>query len=1114
VVVFCQEIYSSSVWYSLQTTMAAEYFVRNQFVPNTLSIPIANERYSYVEGGSFGGIVSNFLALLQPHIYAASGGWTITDYPYASGDMRELDSFQYGVLAMLPPTSHVLGDFSEQFQAVDLLNIRFDSGSSPQWDLAAFAANRRPGDLKVKVYGHARNEDVSFNGFWSLDDVSSGINPKFDGRLRKFMEHGAAWGVVPGKNEYATEKGDEWTSVVQAGAATTAANIDLVPTTAAPSGAKGVWPDPYSHTLRHAATHGASSTSRLQQIDLGPAGYPNQPSSILTRGQGVWPGYRDSIRMVDVDGDGRGEVLFGNMDGFVHDLEIGNDANDPWRLDDQFKSQYLGRQIFASAGYGVGANTRGYFADSRGCVWRLTYNGGFRIDSTPLIQPDAYFVYDGEVPYLYVGNFDGTHGGKEILLLNRFLDWALFDEPTGQSLSNGRLQRNNHDIGPGQACQADVDGDGDLELLVPASDGHVWRVDAGRNGIGAFLGITKPEAFISTVTGGSPRSLYRIDAANFGSGSTPTHFLVFGRNDDLNDSNPSASTSVIMLYGAGTPPTLLAETPSVAGDSFTEAMSFAWIVPPSSSSNTAEFVVSGGSFLQKYTVDVSNNSFACTGTCPIVSFSDVLTNSNAITSIVAPPGSSASYIVVAVSTGRIFVLNSNLQFLRHSVREWASLPDPTIWPSNRSLAQCMTTDFVQESHGADADLYFADYGTAFREVSGDSKYRLGRIHIPIGTAAPSFVPYLSDIKNPAVTDFARGANRTLLYRDLDGDGQREPHVFAETGTAYKDPASNVVREFCTYSYAAPFNYDPYLGDPYIKRLSKGGNVFEYFDPPSGSIYPRYNYLSGFNVPRDSTPFEDFGGNDWWYPRVGANRLSGQISCYSESGLSIGYGDAMKTALIRPDSSTSTPVPHVVVGTNGGCVYAIRPGVQPNPGNACPSVLGYASTCMGSYIIGMDVGDLDGDPDQEIVVGEWMDKGTYVDWLNNNLDTNRAHLHILDPVPPGSGVGTFTQTVLTGDDLLGAGNGIGAGVTGVKIDDVNADGAPDLWCTDAIGHVYLFKHSTSTGIPWSCVYRSQDLGTCPGYYNQIYVMKDLYHKTVKLIVVSTGYVMAFNVDPNI
>jgi len=28
-------------------------------------------------------------------------------------------------------------------------------------------------------------------------------------------------------------------------------------------------------------------------------------------------------------------VIFGNLDGFVHDLEFGNDANDPFRLDDQ-----------------------------------------------------------------------------------------------------------------------------------------------------------------------------------------------------------------------------------------------------------------------------------------------------------------------------------------------------------------------------------------------------------------------------------------------------------------------------------------------------------------------------------------------------------------------------------------------------------------------------------------------------------------------------------------------------------------------------------------------------------------------------------------------------------
>ena len=100
----------------------------------------------------------------------------------------------------------------------------------------------------------------------------------------------------------------------------------------------------------------------------------------------------------------------------------------------------------------------------------------------------------------------------------------------------------------------------------------------------------------------------------------------------------------------------------------------------------------------------------------------------------------------------------------------------------------------------------------------------------------------------------------------------------------------------------------------------------------------------------------------------------------------------------------------------------------------------------------------------------------------------------------------------GDDLLRAGNGIGAGVTGVKIDDVNHDGLPDVWCTDAIGHIYLFKQ-TATGTPWHTFYRSTDLGACPGLYNQIYVMKNAQLKTTKLILVSSGYVMAFDVDPS-
>jgi hypothetical protein len=158
---------------------------------------------------------------------------------------------------------------------------------------------------------------------------------------------------------------------------------------------------------------------------------------------------------------------------------------------------------------------------------------------------------------------------------------------------------------------------------------------------------------------------------------------------------------------------------------------------------------------------------------------------------------------------------------------------------------------------------------------------------------------------------------------------------------------------------------------------------------------------------------------------------------------------------------------------------------------------------------------DGDVDDEVVAGEWIDTGTYSDWVASKAaggptDKNRAHLRILDPVVIGGLPGTFNSIDLTGDDLLGAGNGIGAGVTGIRIDDVNNDGVKEIWCTDAIGHVYLFRMTNGN---WSCFYRSTDLGACPGLYNQIYVMKNNAHKTTKLILVSSGYVMAFTVDPS-
>ena len=117
------------------------------------------------------------------------------------------------------------------------------------------------------------------------------------------------------------------------------------------------------------------------------------------------------------------------------------------------------------------------------------------------------------------------------------------------------------------------------------------------------------------------------------------------------------------------------------------------------------------------------------------------------------------------------------------------------------------------------------------------------------------------------------------------------------------------------------------------------------------------------------------------------------------------------------------------------------------------------------------------------------------------------------VGPGLGI-----QPLTGDSSFAppnGGAGIGAAVFGVKIDDVDNDGTKEIWCTDQF-HVYLFYKFASGGSSsgsWKVATRSADLGCFPGHYNNLFPYKNAAGKTVKLIVVSPGYVMEFEVDPD-
>jgi hypothetical protein len=100
-----------------------------------------------------------------------------------------------------------------------------------------------------------------------------------------------------------------------------------------------------------------------------------------------------------------------------------------------------------------------------------------------------------------------------------------------------------------------------------------------------------------------------------------------------------------------------------------------------------------------------------------------------------------------------------------------------------------------------------------------------------------------------------------------------------------------------------------------------------------------------------------------------------------------------------------------------------------------------------------------------------------------------------------------------DDLLGLGLGIGTGVMGVRIDDFDGDGDHDLWCGDAVGHLWLFRKEANGS--FACKFRSDHLGMFPGAYNNLFAIKgvdpaDDKTKTMKLVVQGSGYAHLFRV----
>ncbi len=1189
---------------SIQRNQEAVAFVRQEWVnaiPGTpAGFDLTIER-AFLHGTSFGQGMSGILGLLMPTTFDGSTEWIADDIGYWNGDHWEITTDCDVALNRGVFTAATNNYFPELYAFIDQLGCRFDEpaiGVQP-WDMAALSMNWRPLDVKIPLVGHIGDNETQFPSSWS--NSTPAANPaQIQQVLYRHRAHPEAGGVIPGINEYAIYDGGEYARIKQLAIANETTNPfprtrnRLVPSTPPPtipgtSTPLPPYPDPYSHTLRPKDVappasmpavlsefdlrNGMSESWRPSAWDGGKYRHPGvNPTNNRLRaiGQGTWLGYRDQMRVADLDADGRLAVVFGNLEGYVHMLEFAgvNDPGDPYRLVDEWRSPYLGRGVFAcDATFASSGSTAGkatlYFADSLGQIHKIVpatsfnqYNYQGVIAAPPPSSPPPsgpQYLYEGSTPLLLVGNFDGGSGGSEILVMNRYFDWSLFTT-AGAPLtsSGGRLPRHGRGVGVSDAFVSEIaDGDAVREVMIGAPDGMVWMLDRDDDGTGTWE-WSNPIERIIPFTG---IWIAKAVPCHFnGISMSPSHVLIFGERSDQNDVDPSIPTGVVQLWKPAinnAAPELVAE---LHAGGFDETMSFTWLSKPGSQSSLAACAVAVGTTIGKYTIDVNappaSSLFAGPSVDILAEELEKLENVDLITSLERvwlDSGSGArdkDALVFATSKGRIFVYDTGLlEPLRSAAQEidpaTPGLPTTDFnshWPSNRTLAQTPACTSVTHG-GGNADFHFAETALHFRNnASGASRrYRIGSVSLGAGNVN-SWNGWVTEAKERSDwMDLAPQFLRTLVHEDIDpAIPGSEFRLFAEVGCAFLDDGTGglgVVREFQSSSFEPIWmgiGWTAADKGPWGYFNRQGGYVFERTVRPQGvdkQVGKReYGYLGGFTVPKDATrPFFDStnGGSvsdAWWYPQKTAARMTGQIASTNQSAHPLTLGASMKVGKFWAGGDPETTEKQVVIGTSGGYVYTIRPGATPiTPTTGLiPSVLHHASPHLGSYVVGLDVGDLDEDADDEIVCGTWLDNGTFDDWRNAKAGIpaaqarNRGHLYILDP-QHGSAPATMAIVAdLQGDDLVGPGNGISSGVFGVKLDDVDGDGDKEIWCGDAAGRIYLFGNDEGPVAGWRCIFRSGIVARYTGAYNNLHPVKGEAGVTVKLLVQAPGYLTLFSV----
>ncbi|MEW6743326.1 MAG: hypothetical protein AB1486_11265 [Planctomycetota bacterium] len=238
------------------------------------------------------------------------------------------------------------------------------------------------------------------------------------------------------------------------------------------------------------------------------------------------------------------------------------------------------------------------------------------------------------------------------------------------------------------------------------------------------------------------------------------------------------------------------------------------------------------------------------------------------------------------------------------------------------------------------------------------------------------------------------------------------------------------------------------------------------------------------------------------------KLKGEITTQDGIQGRRNLGNTLKVAML-PDRMGEAAL-QVVVDLFGGFLYVIKPAASGDQG------LTFWTKDLGWSLVGLDVGDLDGAADNyqsEIVVGVFVDRGGLDDyWTDYNAQDfphNRGQLYILDP---GSAPSEMPEQEIDIAPPYGP-HRFSLGVWGVKIDDINADGKPEIWCGDAQGYIYALARNPSGR--WECFWRSRGLGAYAGYRNLIFPVKVTSGpdagKTQYLVVVTPGYVYRFAVN---